>query len=118
MTDLPNADQGAVPGAGLEVLAAVPDTYANATAIYISQYETLLRFSQEAPDLEGRSVHRLVSQVRLPHGQAWVVAHLLIRQLEEFARQGGRFNVPPDLLDRLDLRAKYDELIELASNAR
>lgn len=96
-------------------LGSIPDIYANSIAVYTSGYDVTLRIMREAPDLGEKGIERqVVAQIRLSHGMAWVVSHLIQEGLRNLVKGAGPFVVPQDTLERLKLGPVFDEFIERA----
>lgn len=100
----------------------IPDIYVNATEVTVGVFDVTLLLSQEVPEVDKRGKVKIIerrplARIRMSHAQAWTAAYLIVRLLSRLVRVHGRFLVPGELLDRLDLRDEYQELQELADAA-
>lgn len=94
----------------------LPDLYANSTRVAASGYDLTLRFVLQRPQGDGgTNSSRIVADVHLAHGQAWAMAHLVLKALETVVKtEKSAFLVPNDVLERLELT---DEFSNFVSNA-
>jgi hypothetical protein len=88
------------------------EVYANAFIAHLGAYDALFEFVLESPsssDASQSEQHR-VARVRVSLEQAWVMARLLNKIVEQRIGQSGPLSIPEEVIARLGLDKDYQEM--------
>jgi hypothetical protein len=85
-----------------------PAMYSNAVTVAVSGYDVMLRLMLDAPSDGPDRQMQYLTDVRLSHGNAWTMAHLILRGLRAMVDAQGPFTVPHDTLERLELTEEFE----------
>lgn len=92
---------------------SAPCGYANATNVTASGYDVTIQFMRDYPSFESIAASReVVAILSLSHGQAWTMAHLILKVLEAVVNESGPFAVPKDVLERAGLTDDFAAFLE------
>jgi hypothetical protein len=80
--------------------------YANAVQFTLGAFDAFLEFALNAPK---ETTPKPLVRVHMSIEHAWVMAKIMDRIFADFRMKGGKFTIPPEVLNQLGLTDEYRE---------